>query len=73
MYATAAVSTSNTATRPGPVGLGRDTRQAAQRIADSLKLVHDSVAVTRRVLHAGESVYESGERFESLFIVKRRP
>jgi CRP/FNR family transcriptional regulator, anaerobic regulatory protein len=69
MYATAAVSTSNTATRPGPVGLGRDTRQAAQRIADSLKLVHDSVAVTRRVLHAGESVYESGERFESLFIV----
>jgi CRP/FNR family transcriptional regulator, anaerobic regulatory protein len=42
---------------------------AAARIADALKLVNESVAVTRRLLHAGDTVYEAGERFECLHIV----
>lgn len=70
MYATAAVSTPNLATRVVPAAsVARDTRQAAQRIADGLKLVQESVTVARRVLHAGDSVYEAGERFECLHIV----
>ncbi len=47
----------------------RSDALAAQRIAESLKLVHDAVPLTRRVMHAGEAVYESGERFECLHIV----
>lgn len=40
-----------------------------QRIAEALKLVHDTLPVTRRLLHAGDKVYEAGERFESLHII----
>jgi len=43
--------------------------EAGQRIADSLNLVQDAVAVTRRLLHAGDSVYEAGERFASLHLI----
>jgi CRP/FNR family transcriptional regulator len=42
---------------------------AAARIAGNLKLVHDSVAVTRRLMRAGDTVYEAGERFECLHLV----
>ena len=51
---------------PCPVRNGQLT---GQRIADSLKLVHDKLPVTRRLLHAGESVYEAGERFDCLHMV----
>lgn len=47
----------------------REVSPTGNRIAESLKLVNDTVAVTRRLLHAGESVYEAGERFESLHVV----
>lgn len=47
----------------------REVSPACNRIAESLKLVNDTVAVTRRLLHAGDSVYEAGERFESLHVV----
>ncbi|MEO8154237.1 MAG: helix-turn-helix domain-containing protein [Rhizobacter sp.] len=43
--------------------------ETGQRIADALKLVNDSVSVRRRVLHAGDKVYEAGERFDSLHII----
>ncbi len=71
MYATAAVSTPILPARlpSASTGVGRESQHAAQRIADSLKLVHDSVPVARRMLHAGDSVYEAGERFECLHIV----
>ena len=73
MLATATLqSTAITPTRraasPVPCSL-RDTQALGQRIADSLKLVHDKLPVTRRLLHAGESVYEAGERFECLHVV----
>jgi CRP/FNR family transcriptional regulator, anaerobic regulatory protein len=47
----------------------REVSPTCNRIAESLKLVNDTVAVTRRLLHAGDSVYEAGERFESLHVV----
>ncbi|MET0335411.1 MAG: helix-turn-helix domain-containing protein [Rhizobacter sp.] len=65
MLATATPMTTRRATVP----CLDNTLQAGARIAGNLKLVHDSVAVTRRVLRAGDAVYEAGERFESLHIV----
>ncbi|WOB06041.1 Crp/Fnr family transcriptional regulator [Piscinibacter gummiphilus] len=47
----------------------REVSPAGNRIAESLKLINDTLAVTRRLLHAGDSVYEAGERFESLHVV----
>jgi len=42
---------------------------AAQRIAAALKLVSEVLPVTRRLLHAGDKVYEAGQRFECLHII----
>ncbi len=72
MLATATLTPSATTTRrtlaPMPSTV-REGQQASQRIADSLKLIHDKLPVTRRLLHAGESVYEAGERFDCLHVV----
>jgi CRP/FNR family transcriptional regulator, anaerobic regulatory protein len=42
---------------------------ASQHIADTLKLLNDTLAPQRRVVHAGEAVYQSGERFGNLYIL----
>ena len=48
----------------------RDASNATcPRIADNLKLIHDSLPISRRLLRAGDTVYEAGERFESLHVV----
>jgi CRP/FNR family transcriptional regulator len=44
-------------------------QHAAQRIADALKLLEDKVPVQRRIVHAGEVVYQAGERFSSLYVL----
>jgi CRP/FNR family transcriptional regulator, anaerobic regulatory protein len=41
----------------------------AQRIAEALKLVQDTLPFSRRLLHSGDKVYEAGERFECLHII----
>jgi CRP/FNR family transcriptional regulator len=41
----------------------------ARQIADTLHLLEASVAVQRRVVHAGEVVYQAGERFEHLYVL----
>jgi CRP/FNR family transcriptional regulator, anaerobic regulatory protein len=46
-----------------PGGAGRE------RITAALQLVRDHLPITRRVCHAGDSVCEAGDRFESLHIV----
>lgn len=74
MLATATLtSTSSTALAARPatpeVHVHREAGQAGSRIVDSLKLINDTVAVTRRLLRAGDAVYEAGERFESLHVV----
>ncbi len=42
---------------------------AAERIAGMLQLLHDSVAIQRRVVHAGDSVCQAGQRFQHLYVV----
>ena len=41
----------------------------AQRITDTLRLLQDHVAITRRVMRAGDSLYQAGEHFGSLHII----
>lgn len=50
---------------PPPVAAPR----AANRIAESLRLLQEKVAIRRRVVHAGEAIYQAGERFASLHVI----
>jgi CRP/FNR family transcriptional regulator len=43
--------------------------EVAERIAGTLQLLQDHVAITRRVVRAGDSVYEAGERFGMLHVI----
>lgn len=43
--------------------------RTAQHIADTLKLLADSLPIQRRVVHAGDTLYRAGERFEQLSIL----
>ena len=43
--------------------------QAAQRIAESLKLLQDHLPIQRRVVHAGDTLYQAGQRFDNLYIL----
>jgi CRP/FNR family transcriptional regulator len=63
------LATATAQTRAAFQPLQRETLPTGERIAESLKLVHDSLPVTRRLLRAGDAVYEAGERFESLHVV----
>jgi CRP/FNR family transcriptional regulator, anaerobic regulatory protein len=59
-------------TRPVPAPAKADSHGyalASQHIADNLKLLSDKLAPQRRVLHAGDTVYQAGERFSQLFIL----
>jgi CRP/FNR family transcriptional regulator len=46
-----------------------DDRRARQDIAGTLKLLADLLEPKRRLVHAGDLVYQSGERFGNLYIV----
>ena len=48
---------------------GAANQRASQHIADTLRLLSDTLAPQRRVVHAGEAVYQSGERFGNLYIL----
>lgn len=39
------------------------------RIAETLQLLNDTLAPQRRVVHAGESIYQAGERFGNLYVL----
>ncbi len=41
----------------------------AQRIADSLKLLESTLKPARRIVHAGDVLYRTGERFEHLYVL----
>jgi len=50
--------------------LAADANQhSSQRIADALGLLADTLAPQRRVVRAGDTVYQAGERFASLYIL----
>ena len=40
-----------------------------QRIGDMLRLIEQSVPITKRVVRAGDSVYQAGQEFECLYVV----
>ena len=44
-------------------------QRSSQRIADALGLLADTLAPQRRVVRAGDVVYQAGERFASLYIL----
>jgi CRP/FNR family transcriptional regulator len=43
--------------------------RASQRIAEILKLLNTTLAPQRRLVHAGEVIYQAGERFGNLYIL----
>jgi CRP/FNR family transcriptional regulator len=51
-----------------PAGMPAVT-STAQRIAQMLETLKDKVPMQRRVVHAGEAIYQAGERFTSLYVV----
>ena len=61
----------STATVPTPVhrSIAGDDLRARQDIAATLKLLGDLLEPHRRLVHAGDVLYQSGERFGNLFIV----
>jgi len=44
-------------------------QRASQHIADTLKMLNDQLAPQRRVVHAGDLIYQAGERFGNLYIL----
>ncbi len=44
-------------------------QRASQHIADTLKLLNDKLAPQRRVVHAGDVLYQAGEHFGNLYIL----
>ena len=46
-----------------------DNQRASQRIADALALLNDALAPKRRVLHAGERIYQAGGHFDNLYVM----
>jgi CRP/FNR family transcriptional regulator, anaerobic regulatory protein len=47
----------------------QDSQLAAQRIADALKVLQEHAPLQRRMVRAGEMVYQAGERFEHLHVL----
>ena len=43
-------------------------QQASRHIAETLQLLNDTLAPQRRVVHAGDVIYQAGERFGNLRI-----
>jgi CRP/FNR family transcriptional regulator len=44
-------------------------QRASQHIADTLRLLSDKLAPQRRVVHAGDVIYQAGEHFSNLYIL----
>ena len=61
---------SNHSTTAAPAGtFSSDDQRATQDIADTLKLLRDALAPQRRLVHAGDVIYQSGESFGNLYIL----
>jgi CRP/FNR family transcriptional regulator len=44
-------------------------QRSSQHIADTLKLLGETLTPQRRVLHAGDVIYQAGERFANLYVL----
>lgn len=49
--------------------IDRTTQSRSQHIAACLELLRDSLPIQRRVVHAGDVLYQAGERFTSLHVL----
>ncbi len=55
-----------------PPAASRDagaTDRTGKRIAEMLKLLSDNIALQRRVVREGETIYQAGERFANLYVL----
>ena len=46
-----------------------NNQRASHHISDTLKLLSDKLAPQHRVVHAGDVIYQAGERFGNLYIL----
>jgi CRP/FNR family transcriptional regulator, anaerobic regulatory protein len=75
MLATALSPAARPCVRPPPIGPWSEkadagsNQRASQQIADTLGLLNDALAPQRRVVHAGDAIYQAGERFGKLYIL----
>lgn len=49
--------------------IDRNTQSRSQHIAACLDLLRDALPIQRRVVHAGDVLYQAGERFTSLHVL----
>jgi CRP/FNR family transcriptional regulator len=59
------LASTSAATRPLPP----ETVDHARRIGDTLKLLADKLPIQRRLVRAGDTVYQAGQRFDCLYVV----
>ena len=60
------------AERPAPrAWAATDAQLAGERIAETLKLLQEKLPILRSVVHAGDTVYQAGERFACLHCRRR--
>ena len=52
-----------------PQGNAAADQAASQRIGATLKLLSDALEPQRRVVHAGDVIYQAGERFGNLYVL----
>ncbi|MCU0921542.1 MAG: Crp/Fnr family transcriptional regulator [Burkholderiaceae bacterium] len=57
------------AATPGLMHREETYRRASQSIADTLALLNEVFAPQRRIVHAGDLIYQSGERFGNLYVL----
>jgi len=81
MFSTAAIASQSPSTSPAATTRARSfcppdlaaqaaaNQRSSQHIADTLKLIGDALAPQRRVVHAGDVIYQAGERFGNLHIL----
>jgi CRP/FNR family transcriptional regulator, anaerobic regulatory protein len=59
----------NRARAPLPASDATDNQRAGRQLAATLALLNDTLVPVRRVLHAGDAIYQAGERFGNLHIL----
>ena len=57
------------AASPKPENPGNADQLASQRMSDALKLLNDALEPQRRMVRAGDVIYQAGERFGNLYIL----
>jgi CRP/FNR family transcriptional regulator len=66
---TAVARALSAATAPDPTSAASANQRVSRHIADTLELLNDKLAPQRRVVHAGDVLYQSGERFANLYVL----